>query len=337
MEYGMLYSTAPPDVLTEKATLAEDLDLDFLGLLDSQSLFHELYSSLTTVAHATDSIRIGSTVTNPVTRHPVVTASAIATVSRVAPGRTFLGLASGDSALHTLGLEPATLADLEATLRLHDDLLAGDHHDWEGTDVRLEWLPEGGVEIPRILAAEGPKTLRLAGRHADGVMIGTGLFPDLIAESIERVHEGAREAGRDPEEIETWIFAKANVADERAAAIDEIKMALAASANHAFRHTLEGKSVPEEYREPIRELRERYVSHEHEQPGETVNQRLPDELGLTDYLADRFAVVGTPEDCRSKLADIEAVDGLDGVLLTALSDDEMGLVSRFGRDVLPAL
>lgn len=334
MDYGILYSTAAPAELRAKATLAEDLGFDFLGLLDSQSLFRELYASLTTVAHETDDIRIGSTVTNPVTRHPVVTASAIASVSEIAPGRTFLGMASGDSALHTLGLEPATLSRMAAVLDLHADLFAGDHHEFEGTDVRLEWLPDGGVDVPRIVAAEGPKTLRMAGAHADGVMIGTGLFPELIEDSLEHVREGAREAGRDPEAIETWLFAKANVADDRATAVDEIRMALAASANHAFRHTLEGKMVPDEYRDPIRELRDRYVSHEHEQTGETVNRRLPDELGLTDYLADRFAVVGTPDDCRAKLDEIASVDGLDGVLLTALSEDERGLVERMGRDVL---
>lgn len=334
MDYGILYSTAPPDAIREKARLAEDLDLDFLGLLDSQSLFRELYVGLSTVAHETDDIRIGSAVTNPVTRHPVVTASAMASIEELAPGRTYLGIASGDSALHTLGKEPARLSEMAAALNLLGDLFAGEHHEYEGHEVRLEWLPDGGVDVPRIVAAEGPKTLRLAGRHADGVMIGTGLFPELIADSIEQVNEGAREAGRDPAEVETWIFAKANVADERETAVDEIKMALAASANHAFRHTLEGKSVPEEYRDPIRELRKRYVSHEHEQLGETTNRRLPDELGLTDYLADRFAVVGSPADCRAKLTKIESVDGLDGVLLTALSEDETGLVSRFGREVL---
>lgn len=334
MDYGILYSTAAPDELRAKARLAEDIDLDFLGLLDSQSLFRELYTSLTTVAHETDSIRIGSTVTNPVTRHPVVTASAIASVHEIAPGRTFLGMASGDSALHTLGLDPATLSELADVLDLHADLLGGNHHVYDSMEVRLEWLPDGGVDVPRIVAAEGPKTLRMAGRHADGVMIGTGLFPELIQGSLEHVHEGARDAGRDPADVETWLFAKANIAAERETAVEEITMALAASANHAFRHTLDGKMVPEEYVEPIRELQERYVSHEHEQTGDTLNKRLPDELGLTDYLADRFAVVGTPADCRAKLDEIEAVDGLDGVLLTALSEDERGLVRRMGQDVL---
>jgi 5,10-methylenetetrahydromethanopterin reductase len=334
MDYGILYSTAPPAELRAKAALAEDLDLDFMGLLDSQSLFRELYTSLTTVAHETESIRIGSTVTNPVTRHPVVTASAIASVDEIAPDRTFLGIASGDSALHTLGLDPATLSEMAAVLELHDDLFAGDHHEYEGREVRLEWLPDDGVDVPRIVAAEGPKTLRMAGRYADGVMIGTGLFPELIEDSLEHVREGAREAGRDPDELETWLFAKANVADEREAAIEEIEMALAASANHAFRHTLEGKMVPDEHVDAIERLKAEYVSHEHEQPGETHNKQLVGELGLTDYLADRFAVVGTPADCRAKLDEIEAVDGLDGVLLTALSEDERGLVSRMGREVL---
>ena len=44
-------------------------------------------------------------------------------------------------------------------------------------------------------------------------------------------------------------------------------MALAASANHAFRFTLEGKGVPADLHEKIRALQREYNAHHHEIAG----------------------------------------------------------------------
>ena len=106
----------------------------------------------------------------------------------------------------------------------------------------------------------------------------------------------ARAAGRSLSDVDVWWFAKTNLADTRAAAIDHIKMALAASANHAFRFTLEGKGVAPELHEPIRALQRAYDSHHHEIAG-AGNAGLTDRFGLTEFLVDRFAIAGTPADC----------------------------------------
>src|SRR5204863_234111 len=81
-----------------------------VGVADSQSVFRELYATMALCAQATRRVRIGPAVTNPVTRHPAVAASGIATIDEIAPGRAFFGIGSGDSAILNLAERPATLA-----------------------------------------------------------------------------------------------------------------------------------------------------------------------------------------------------------------------------------
>lgn len=325
--------------LIEYATLAEELGFDFLGFGDSQSIFKELYSSLGLVAHETESITIGPAVTNPVTRHPAVTASAISTVDEISGGRARLGIGTGDSGVYTLGKRPARLAELEESVNVMQSLMDGDSVEYEGEDIQLTWLQESGYtpDVPVYIAAEGPKTLELAGKIADGVYVGTGLSPELIRESIERVDAGARAAGKDPETVSKWILARANVGDDREKAVDEIKMELAASANHAFRFTLDEKHVPDEHKEAIRTLQEQYDPHDHESLNQDGHQDLVDDLGLTDFLADRFAIVGTADECVEQLRNLADVEGVDGVLLPAYAEEKRQFISSFGEDIIPRL
>src|SRR5437763_15449220 len=79
---------------------AEECGFDLLGVADSQSVFRELYVALTLAARETSRIRLGPVVTNPLTRHLVVTASAISSVDEISGGRAMLGLGSGDSAIY---------------------------------------------------------------------------------------------------------------------------------------------------------------------------------------------------------------------------------------------
>src|SRR5262245_52923153 len=223
-----------------------------------------MYVALTLAALNTSRVRLGPLVTNPLTRHLVVTASAMASIDELSGGRAVLGLGSGDSAIYTIGAPPATLAGLEDAVRTLGRLTAGEAIARpEGT-----WrVHQTARRVPVYLAAEGPRTLELAGRVADGVIVGLGLTPEVIRLSLDAIERGARAAGRSPADVDIWWFAKTNVAETRPEAIAPITMALAASANHAFRFTLEGKAVPGELHERIRGLQREYDSHHHEIAG----------------------------------------------------------------------
>src|SRR5215813_1625500 len=186
-----------------------------------------MYVALTLAALNTSRVRLGSLVTNPLTRHLVVTASAISSVDELAGGRAFLGLGSGDSAIYTLGAPPATLAGLEDAVRTLGRLTEGVAIERGG---RRWQVHRSTRRVPIYLAAEGPRTLELAGRVADGVIVGLGLTPDVIRLSLEAIARGARAAGRTLDDVDVWWFAKTSLADRRDEAIEPIKMALAASA-----------------------------------------------------------------------------------------------------------
>ena len=315
------------------AKLAEDQGFDYIGIPDSQSLWRELYLSLSVVANATKKVRLGPMVTNALTRHPAVSASAIATLNEISGGRAFLGIGSGDSAILNLGLRPAKMRDLREYIHALRTILSGQTYEYNGRPIHVQWS-EDRVSI--VMSAEGPKTLAMAGEIADAVIVHSGLTKDVLADTISRIREGEKIAGRQEGSVEVWAFAKCNISDKREEAIDEIKMALAASGHHAFRFTLDGKNVPEDLEESVKALQGEYVPSEHEQLGDTRNAALTDELGLTEFLADRFAVVGTPDDCLEKARTIRDA-GIDNLFILATSSDSDNIIRRFGQEVISCL
>jgi 5,10-methylenetetrahydromethanopterin reductase len=323
-----------PESLGEFAGLCREVEasgFDLLGVADSQSVFRELYVALTVAAQVTSRVRLGPLVTNPLTRHLVVTASAIASVDEVAGGRALLGLGSGDSAITTIGAPPATLAGLEDAVTTLGRLTAGEPVARGGRTWRVH---RSTRRVPVYLAAEGPRTLELAGRVADGVVVGLGLTPEVIDLSLAAIERGARSAGRSLDDLDVWWFAKTNLADSRAQAVAPITMALAASANHAFRFTLEGKAVPPALADRIRGLQRDYDAHHHEIAG-AGNAGLTDRWGLTDYLVERFAFAGTPADCAAQVRRALGA-GARQFLVTGFVPDPHAFVRRWMREVAPA-
>ena len=333
MKFGV--SLVPHDLkeTAASARLAEDLGFDYVGIPDSQSLWKELYLSLSVVAGATSKAGIGPTVTNALTRHPAVAASAISTLNEMSGGRAYFGIGTGDSAILNLGLRPAKLKELEDYIGAMRTILSGESYDYKGRSIHVQWSDN---PVPIIMSAEGPKTLNQAGRIADAVIVHSGLTKEVLDDTIARIREGERAAGRPEGTAKVWAFAKCNVSDRREDAIDEIKMALAASGHHAFRFTLEGKHVPDELQEAVMALQGEYVTSQHEQLGETRNAALSDELGITDFLADRFAVAGTPNECLEKVRIIRDA-GVDNLLILAISSDSENIIRRFGEEVIAKL
>jgi len=185
----------PDDFATDVAR-AESLGWDYAFIPDSQLRRHDTYVMLAFAAKATSSIRLGPLLTNPVTRHPTVTASSISTVDVVADGRGILGLGIGDTAVRLAGLKPAKVATMEAATRTIRHLLHGGKV--EGT--RPAGVPHARP-VPVWVAAAGPRMLRAAGRTADGVFLRVGTHPANLRAAVDAIHEGAREAGRDPASI----------------------------------------------------------------------------------------------------------------------------------------
>ena len=174
---------------------AENVGWDAAFLPDSQLRRRDTYVLLYVAALATEKIVIGPLLTNPVTRHPSVTASSIATIAELAPNRTILGSGIGDTAVRLAGLKPATVRELESSVYLMRSLLAGEAVDVGS--VRPARLPFP-QEVPVWVAAGGPKTLEMAGSCADGVFIRVGTSVENIRIAVEKIRNGATKVGHDP-------------------------------------------------------------------------------------------------------------------------------------------
>ena len=174
------------------------------GLLPCNPLLApDPYVSLALAAQQTQHLQLGTLLDTPVLRHPSVLAGSIATVARLAPERIQLGLGIGDTAVRFNGLAPATLRTLEENVAMVRALLAG-----ERLEVGAEkpaWLRHA-VPVPVWVAAQGPKTLRMAGRIADGVWIRVGTHSANLRSAWQAVSDGAAEAGRNLNSIRVGLI-----------------------------------------------------------------------------------------------------------------------------------
>src|SRR5919202_60436 len=168
----------------------------------------ELIILLTLMAEATDRLRLGTCVTNPGTREPTVTASALAVLDELSGGRMDLGIGRGDSARRVLGKPPITLAHTEEAIRVIRALVGGERIAYEGTDLYFPWT--GGWQLPVWVAGYGPMALAMTGRVADGVILQLA-DPDLIRWFVGQVRDAAAAAGRDPDSIRVQAAAPAHV------------------------------------------------------------------------------------------------------------------------------
>jgi 5,10-methylenetetrahydromethanopterin reductase len=190
---GIYPNERPADIIAS-ARLADSMGYSTLWVLDSHLLFHEVYTLLGALAVSTTRIRLGTAVTNPLTRHPTVTSAAFATLAELSGGRALLGIGVGDSALKSMDLAPAKMSVLAETVALCRTLLAGQAVSLaEGKTAQLHHVGPG---VPIYIAATGPKMLQLAGRIGDGVILMNGVAPELIRKAVGIVREGERTARR---------------------------------------------------------------------------------------------------------------------------------------------
>ena len=196
MQFG--FTLKPDHTLDRTVDLtrrAEAAGFDYGWLFDSHVLWREPYVLLTLMAQATTRLRLGTCVTNPATREPSVTASALAVLNEVSGGRMDLGIGRGDSARRVLGKPPTTMATLEEAVVVIKALVEGRTIRYEGAELRLPWT--GPWTLPVWVAGYGPMALAMTGRVADGIILQLA-DPDLIRWFVGQVREAAAGAGRDP-------------------------------------------------------------------------------------------------------------------------------------------
>jgi 5,10-methylenetetrahydromethanopterin reductase len=335
--FGFSVSAGPAAGVADEATRAEQLGYDRIGIWDSPALFREPWVTLTTTALSTSGIRLGTWVTNPVTRHPAVAAAAAATLDELAPGRIYLGIGSGGTGAWNLGLGSATLADFGHYVGAFRALLESGEAEYQDARITMPWAAPR--RVPVIVAAHGPRSLRLAGRIGDGVIVGLGITPDVVERALSIVAEGADEVGRTLDDLEVWFTCFWFVDETPGAATERGAWAGTSFAAHFARAGVTGKWVPDDIAEGIVELGRAYDYDTHGNVPEHQQREyveLAERLGVLDYVRRRFVFCGTPDEVEAQVraAMGAGATGFDGAIDAELPEHEQR-ITAWGRLVLP--
>lgn len=295
-------------------------------IVDSQMLWEDAYVYAALALEKTKKIAMGTAVSNAVTRHYSVSASASATLSRIYPERWILGLGRGDSAVRTLGKKPMKTAEMAEILRKTQDLMSGKPVDEDGNEVRLRWN-DGQNKAPLCYAATGPRNLRLGGEIADIVMLQVGTHPVAVKWAIDHVRAGAEGAGRDPNDVEISLLCGMWVSDDMKEARTKSKWAATCATNHLEDVERAGHEMPDELREMLQVKRDQYDYYA---------GHLDSKADHTDYLSDemidKFAICGSVDNCLEKISELKAL-GV-GEISSAYFNGEYDQLALVGKEVI---
>ena len=158
----------------EHARIAEDLGYDRAFFYDSPALYPDVWVQLCRAAERTSRIGLGPGVLIPSLRHPLVTASAIATlVSLAGEPRVSVGVGSGFTGRLAMGLRPLPWAFVARYVRAVKGLLQGEQVLWDDALIQMihpdGFAPDRPIRVPFIIGASGPKGMAVAREVGDGV------------------------------------------------------------------------------------------------------------------------------------------------------------------------
>jgi 5,10-methylenetetrahydromethanopterin reductase len=184
----MNISCALPTTLESPAhvALAEELGYDWAWLYDTPQQSPDIWMILALAAERTERIGLGPGVLVPSLRHPMVNAAATAALEALAPGRVAIAFGTGYSGRRAMGVkQPVKWADMEEYIRAFKGLLRGETVEWRGARMRM-LHPEGHaaprpVDVPVLIAAQGPKGHAVASELADGLYT-VAIVPDFAGE-----------------------------------------------------------------------------------------------------------------------------------------------------------
>jgi 5,10-methylenetetrahydromethanopterin reductase len=337
--------------MDKRAKRAEEAGWAGLCVVDSQCLAPDSYVALTVAALATERLGLGTGVTNSITRHPAVTASAAAALQRVAGRRIEIGIGRGDSALAHLGRAPDGVRHFERYVETLQRYLRGERIPFDdlgfGEETapavaelgladtpeasRLNWLAqgEGAEKVVVEVAATGPKVIGIGARHADRVMFTLGASVERLAWGLEVASKAA--PGR---ELSHGAFVNLVCHPDSSVAQVLVRGGLTTFARFAVMHGDVSGPVDDEQRRILEALHAGYDMKHH-----TRTDSSQAELMTPDFI-DRYAIAGPPDHCIRRLKELEAL-GLDKLIVTGpTAGADRGQAREanaiFEREVLPA-
>lgn len=338
---------------------AEELGYSHAWLADSQMLWSDCYATLALAADRTSHIRLGTGVAVSGTRPPPVTAAAIGTINALAPGRVFLGVGAGNTAMRVMGQPPHRIREFDRYLTTLAPLLRGEEADMDpltaGADgpapIRHIMADKGFVNfadpIPLYVSGFGPRSLGLAGKHGDGAVLGLLGGGAAMQQAWHYIERGAAAAERslDREAFHTCALTTMVVLDE-GEAVDSprVKSQCGAMAMAAVHYSYDqwrnfGHQPPGIYRE----IWDDYCALLETYPAERRHQRIhaghncwvleEEERFLTADVLQASSMIGTREALLGRLRELAGA-GLDQVMILPSFDTRFDVLEQVGRDIV---
>lgn len=309
--------------VVRRAKHAEQAGFDEFLIADSQIRRVDPFMALAIAGLSTKRIRLGTASTNAVFRDPTIIACSMCSMDQVANGRALLGIGTGDVPVYSLGRKKSTLAQLEMAILEIKGLCSGEQTEVNGRRVRAAF---GKRNIPVYVAADGPKTLNLAGRVGDGVMTSAGLTDVMVDWAHSQIEVGCSAIpSRKLSDLDVVHCAVLNIDNEDGQrAVNECRMRVANRAHHNFRFSFE--MVPPDKREEV----ERFMK------GFDITRAFDNEnyrTLVTDYMVDRFAIAGTVDECISRIKRIER-SGVKHLMVTPIHSKADELLQQFSSSIM---
>ncbi|MYD44026.1 MAG: LLM class flavin-dependent oxidoreductase [Gammaproteobacteria bacterium] len=354
MDFGVCVASHVNDI--DYIVRAEELGFSHAWCADSQMLWSDCYATLALAARQTSRIKLGTGVAITGTRPAPVTAGSIATINALAPGRTFLGLGAGNTAMRVMGLPPDRVRDLERYIETLRPLLRGEegifHAYGRAIPIRHVMPDDGFVnfndEIPLYVSGFGPKSLAVAGKLGDGAVLAMPANPAVMLNIKHMLQTGASSIHRnlaDESYYNTALTTIVVLDDGEAVDSQRVKAECGAMAMAAIHYSYE--QVRNFGRQPggaLKYVWDDYVKMIETYPEERRHQRIhaghncyvitEEERFLTPEVLKASAVIGTKDEIIDLLQALEQA-GLDQVMVLPNFSTRFESIERLARDVIP--
>jgi 5,10-methylenetetrahydromethanopterin reductase len=308
------------------AALAEESGLEFAWLADQSPAppFRDIFVAMSAIALNTESIKIGSAINNPYTRHPAMMATAMATLNEMAPGRIITGLGAGGS----LPLTPLNIKKWEMPLtaireafKILRGMYAGESVNFKGKILRATNCKlERKVDIPIFLAARGPKMLELVGELSDGAILDCPL--QYIDFALERIKAGCERSGRDMRMIEIANWIPFSMMRDRDKARELVKFYV------SFRVADSPPLVHEKVGLTSKEVAE-------------VRNGLKADISsaikkVAPKMIDAFSISGTPSECVEKIEKFVDAGVKQIIFASPFGSNPKEVIKQIGDEIIPS-
>jgi 5,10-methylenetetrahydromethanopterin reductase len=299
-QFDVSVGISPRQSFASWATFVAALEAEGVGrvwVIDSQLAMKDVYTGLVLAALNTKSLGLGTGVTNAVTRHPTITANAMAALAEISDGRAVLGLGAGDSALYGVGMKPQKVAEVEEAMDFFRAVLRGEEGQLGGRRYRL---PHVAATVPVYLAVSQERMCELAGRKADGAIVMGPAQPDMVRRQVGWIAAGLKAAGRRREDFDISFVATV------AAQVDEVR-SWASTQARLLTHYKELPASLVPFQDEIARSADSYDYAEH------LSTRAGHSASVSDELTRALAAVGTSDECAARLRELRSA-GIDTLI-----------------------